>query len=86
MNGRTTARDASVKRLRFSSLREAQAIWRVMHGEDVCLVSQSLDVPLATLVPWHERVKQEKDPAIPPRPRNEELEEVSKDHPAVLFA
>jgi hypothetical protein len=47
-------RAARVERLRFSSLREAQAIWRTLNGEDVQSVSQSVNIPLAVLLPWLE--------------------------------
>jgi hypothetical protein len=46
------------KRLRFASLREAQAIWRVLHGENAQSVSADLDVPVTILLSWLEEFNQ----------------------------
>jgi hypothetical protein len=58
------------ERLSFTSLREAQAIWRVLNGENAQTVSTDLDVPVTILLPWLEESKQipeprETEPGIP---------------------
>ena len=43
------------ERLRFTSLREAQGIWRVLNGENAQTVSSELGVPLTILLQWLEQ-------------------------------
>jgi hypothetical protein len=53
------------KRLRFASLREAQAIWRVLHGENAQAVSADLDVPVTILLSWLEEFNQVSRSRVP---------------------
>jgi hypothetical protein len=46
------------ERLSFTSLREAQAIWRVLNGEDEQTVSSELDVPVTILLQWLKQSRQ----------------------------
>jgi len=49
-------REIELRKMRFASLREAQAVWRVLHGEDPLAVSENLGIPTDHLQVWCQRV------------------------------
>ncbi|MCU0610384.1 MAG: hypothetical protein MUE60_01170 [Candidatus Eisenbacteria bacterium] len=52
----TTIPDMELRRARFASLCEAQAVWRVLHGEPLDSVSENLDIPTDRLDMWCRRI------------------------------
>ena len=64
MGPQTDSTIALSERPRFASLREAQAIWRVLNGDSAEMVSSELDVPVTILVQLLEQSGQVREPRM----------------------
>jgi transposase-like protein len=63
---------------RFSARRKAEAVLRLLRGEDLDALSRELGVTAATLAQWRERFLAAGQAALKSRPEDERDEEVQR--------